>query len=264
MKHPRLGQHFLKNTAAIASIVRELHIQAGDRIIEIGSGHGELTRPLLAEITARHGSLIAIERDTELAKALQDELRDSPALSIHTGNALFELPHLAASFAPEPYCVVGNIPFYITGHLFRVLADLPHKPRRSVFTIQFEVAKRLTAAPPEMNLLAAAIQLWAEPRIVMKLPRRDFSPQPKVDSAIISCATRATNPAEEHPRYYELIRAVFKQPRKTISNNLAAAFPLKTRIAITEFITRANLRASSRPQDLSINDLKRLERIMYT
>ena len=36
-----------------------------------------------------------------------------------------------------------------------------------------------------MNILAIAVQLYAEPRMLAVVPKEDFYPQPKVDSAIL-------------------------------------------------------------------------------
>jgi 16S rRNA A1518/A1519 N6-dimethyltransferase RsmA/KsgA/DIM1 with predicted DNA glycosylase/AP lyase activity len=87
--------------------------------------------------------------------------------------------------AGRSYKVVGNIPFYITGRLFRVLGDLRWKPELTVLTIQKEVAERVCAAPPKMSILSACVQFWAEPTIVGFVPRGDFSPKPKVEGGVI-------------------------------------------------------------------------------
>ncbi len=46
MPNKFLGQHFLKNAAAIQKIITALAPERGDVIFEIGPGHGELTIPL--------------------------------------------------------------------------------------------------------------------------------------------------------------------------------------------------------------------------
>ena len=105
--------------------------------------------------------------------------------------------------------------------MFRILGDLEQKPELIVLLIQKEVAERVCAKPPEMNLLAASVQIWAESKIIGYVSRDDFSPPPKVDSAIIRLLpTRIyTDKNTDLCGYYKFIKILFKQPRKTIVNN---------------------------------------------
>ena len=137
-------------------------------IIEIGPGHGELTR--LLQSADPSAPIVAIERDHLLAEKLRSEPRGN--LRIEEGDALALLPSLTESepFKGADYKIVGNIPYYITGHLFRIIGDLEHKPTRCVFMVQKEVALRLCAAPPDMNRLAASVQFWANATIIAQVP----------------------------------------------------------------------------------------------
>ncbi len=264
MKYTRLGQHFLKNKAAIRLIIDTLNLRQGDTVIEVGPGHGELTKPLFEDMRALDGKLICIERDAVLLNQIAQDIR-YPNLVLKQGDALALLPELITAFKQQktPYKIVGNIPYYITGHLLRILGEVNPKPEISVFTIQREVAERITAVPPKMNLLAATSQFWAKITIISFLSHRDFSPQPKVDSAIISCTPRVRDPLASYPHYFFLVRAAFKQPRKTLLNNLAAAFPQKTREELTTFISSADIDPLCRPQNLSVEHLKKLSKIVY-
>ncbi|MEK9168289.1 MAG: rRNA adenine dimethyltransferase family protein, partial [Patescibacteria group bacterium] len=118
--------------------------------------------------------------------------------------------------------IIGNIPYYITGYLLRILGELENKPSLIVLTIQKEVAERVCAKVGKTNLLAASVQFWAKPEIVDFISKKDFKPMPKVDSAIIRLAIRVQPLAtrENADKYYQFIRILFKQPRKTIVNNL--------------------------------------------
>src|ERR1035437_7949280 len=69
----KLGQHFLKNDAVIKKIIDALDLRAGDAVIEIGPGHGELTIPLANACSAVGASLTAIEKDTKLADGLREK-----------------------------------------------------------------------------------------------------------------------------------------------------------------------------------------------
>ena len=264
------GQHFLKNKSKLRKIVEALDLKSGDTVIEIGPGHGELTQEIRNEkLDIR---IIAIEKDPRLvAWNLKHEALTN--VEIVEGDALKILPQLCSMLHASSFKIVGNIPYYITGYLFRILGELENKPEVIVLTIQKEVAERVCARPPKMNLLAASIQFWAEPKIIGYISKHDFKPQPKVDSAILKLKMRdeKLSPCGRCPEgtemrdnyYYELIKIVFKQPRKTILNNLVEA-DLRglergsTRINKEELmgiLFSIGINPNDRPQNLSVEHL---------
>ncbi|KKU91584.1 MAG: Ribosomal RNA small subunit methyltransferase A [Candidatus Jorgensenbacteria bacterium GW2011_GWA1_48_11] len=257
----KLGQHFLKNSRKIKGIAAALDLEANDIVIEIGPGHGELTR----ELRIKNGGIriIAIEKDKKLAEGLREKFFGDEKLEIIEDDALKALPSIIhdSKFIIQNYKLVGNIPYYITGHLLRVIGELRKKPELAVLTVQREVALRLCARPPRMNLLSAAVRFWAEPKIVDFIPKKDFSPQPRVDSAIVRLETRPTEGKTEE-NYYRLTRAVFQQPRKTVFNNLKAA-RLTTEVKLLTLLRKNNISSLARPQDLSLETLKKLALMLY-
>ncbi|MCL4406356.1 MAG: 16S rRNA (adenine(1518)-N(6)/adenine(1519)-N(6))-dimethyltransferase RsmA [Patescibacteria group bacterium] len=250
----RLGQHFLKNETVLERIAGVLDISPDDVLIEIGPGHGELTKHLLYKNPRK---LIAIERDPKLAARLMPLSPEK--LEVVEADALKSLPAIVENIG-YGYKLCGNIPYYITGHLFRLIENLPRKPMISVFTIQKEVAERASAKPPEMNLLAGSIAFWAEPQIVLSIPRKDFSPEPKVDSAVILLKTKQIDRSEaERQNYYAFIKTLFKQPRKTILNNLSALKINKGEIQSR--LEKQGIDPSIRGQELSFDQIIELSRV---
>ena len=267
-----LGQNFLIDKSVLADIVSAINPSKGDTIVEIGPGRGELTQPLLAS----GASVIAIEKDGQLARELNFKFEILNFKLIH-GDALKELPVLDYSLKTTNYKLCGNIPYYITGHLFRIIGEMKHKPSLIVFMIQKEVAERICAKPKGMNpvrdkgsmralgvsngmnLLAASIQVWAKPEIVRFVSRESFNPRPKVDSAIIRLIpVRGQLSKVTSQNFYKLIKVLFKQPRKTILNNLKAGLEnLKVKDAsrLEKLLKESNINPSDRPQDLSIKKL---------
>ncbi len=246
MKH--LGQHFLRNHSAIKKIAAALELKEGDVVVEIGSGHGELTNELInhpIEVTA-------IERDKNLAKTLESNVK-SQRLKVIEGDILKLLPQLTYNLQPITYKLVGNIPYYLTGYLLRLIGELEYKPSLIVFTLQKEVAERIAAKPPKMNKLAASVQFWAEPAIIDYLQPADFSPPPKVHSAIIRLRPK---PHTLNPKpYYQMINLLFKQPRKTIKNNLRGT-------GLENHFKTLNLTGQERPQDLDLEKLIQLSQFI--
>lgn len=255
----RLGQHFLRDASALAAAATALSVVPGDTIIEVGAGHGELTERLANK---KGGvKLFAIEKDPALARGLRGKFKDAPGVTVIEGDIRKELAPLVAALPGAPYKITGNIPYYLTGYLFRLIEGLPRKPSRCVFIIQKEVAERLADAPPRMNRLAAAVQFWAHPRRAAVVPRTAFSPTPKVDSALIVLETKPAAPAPRDA-YYRLIRRVFAQPRKTILNNLQSAGAGRLEKSdIAQKLETLGLSPSKRPQDLSFEDLIALVKI---
>lgn len=253
-----LGQNFLLDKEKIKNIVAALELMDGDTVMEIGPGHGEVTK----EIKHQNSKvkIIAIEKDERLAKTLREDTEISGNdIEVIPGDALKILPSLIKKlpFDVGNLKLVGNIPYYITGFLLRILSGLSRKPKIIVLTVQKEVAKRICAQPPKMNLLAASVQFWAKPEIVDFIPKEYFHPRPKVDSAVTKLTPKIISREPKiAENYYKFIKILFRQPRKTILNNL---LPKKgDAAALAEKLRELKVNPSSRPQDLSAEDIARL------
>src|SRR3989344_2237436 len=266
----RLGQHFLKSDAKIKKIIGALELKSNDTIIEIGAGHGELTKAVIkkfSNLVVRNFNIIAIEKDEKLYEELVSgdwKAGESPRLI--NGDALKLLPKTIAqlpNYSITNYKIIGNIPYYITGRLLRVLGELKTKPELIVLTIQKEVAERLTAKPPRTNILAASVQIWAKPEIIDHISKKDFKPQPKVDSAVIKLTPQNNYSITQLPNYYRLLKILFKQPRKTILNNLADGLIVKKE-GLEKKIKAAGINPIARPQNLKIEEIKNLQLVLAT
>lgn len=277
-----LGQHFLVNKNKLRKIAEALELKANDIIVEIGPGHGELTREIVYKFISSKVSkfkIVAIEKDPVLVDKLVSlkvgKFKNN--IEIIKGDALKVLPEITetSNLKLRTYKLAGNIPYYITGYLFRIIGELKKKPALIVFTLQKEVAERICSEPPKMNLLAASVQFWAEPRIIGYISKKDFRPRPLVDSAIIKLKTGDTFTCESKPKrarrtekgkeeiYYTFIKALFRQPRKTILNNLVASSQyqvsgIKNKEEIIKILKNSGINPSDRPQDLNIEQIRHL------
>lgn len=267
----RLGQYFLKNKSAVKKIVAALELRAGETVVEIGAGHGELTR----ELRFRNYDLriIAIEKDSRLVRELQKKFSSDKNITIIEGDVLKILPSIirTSPFINRNYKLIGNIPYYLTGKLLRIVGDLRQKPLVCVFTLQKEVGERIIARPPLMNRLAAHIQFWAEPEIVIRLSKEHFAPKPHVDSAAVRLVTRAPHERQRAPAYHKMVSVLFQQPRKTVLNNLRAACAHKEktsktggqetgRTAVADALEQMGIKPESRPHNLSVKDITLIAR----
>jgi len=273
-----LGQHFLINKNKLRQIVEALELKKGETLIEIGPGHGELTGELVNWLIGElGGKLILIEKDGLLADDLRKKYAKNKNIEIINGDVLKILPKLITQFPNYPinYKLVGNIPYYITGRLMRILSELKNKPSLIVLTVQKEVAQRICSQPlrrrqgfggqAQMNLLAASVQFWAEPKIIGYIGKKDFRPAPKVDSAIIKLSIKYKVlgiKGINAEKYYKLVKILFKQPRKTILNNIMSKIRIGTNAVKKEEIIRKlqklGINSNDRPQNLNIRQISEL------
>lgn len=273
----KLGQHFLKNNSALSESARIITSYHPSLIVEIGPGHGELTIYLKNQIShlkneigmdaerkikshishlKKNPKIVAIEKDGTLAEKLRERFKKTNGIEIIEGDALKILPKIISS-SSKKYVIAGNIPYSITGRLLRLIGDAENKPEAVILIIQKEVAERITAEPPHMNLLAACTRVWAKPRIVRIISRKDFSPRPNVDSALIVLETKEKKTTKH---FYAAARILFSHPRKTVLNNLSSAFPRKEAELI---LNSAGIENNARPQNLSIETVASIAKIMY-
>ena len=255
----KLGQHFLRHSPSLKKITSALEIKNGDFIFEIGPGHGELSDFLIS--AGAETSFFLLEKDKKLVSFLKNKYADSKNIEIIEGDALKTLPLLVEKHQLKinvgDYKIAGNIPYYLTGRLFRIISGLHPLPKLVVFTIQKEVAERICSKKGDFNLLSASILFFWDPQVILRLKRGDFNPPPEVDSAVILLKKSNTPPIISESTYFSFIRAAFKQPRKTLTNNLFSG--LKIPKATTEkALADLNLSALSRPEDLDFPLLQKL------
>lgn len=255
-----LGQHFLINKKALITVADSLKISADETAIEIGPGHGELTDILLASGAKK---IIVIEKDHELAQLLKEKYAGiTERLTVTEGDALKDLAPIIENLK-TPYVLAGNIPYYITGYLLRIVGNMQNKPLRTAFTIQKEVAERICAVAPDTNRLSACVQIWGAPHIAMKLKPADFNPPPSIDSAIIAIETKKDVPTETSlANYYETVGILFQQPRKTVLNNLSDGFNIPKEKALA-LLKEANLLGTERPENLTIETIKKISALTH-
>jgi len=260
-----LGQNFLVDGRIAERIVSAAGVSRGTHIpsppsdstqldvsratlaVEIGPGTGVLTR-LLSE-RAEH--VYAIELDERMIAILKDSLGESKNLTIVHDDALkVDFDALLANEA-APYVVLGNLPYYITSHAIRKILESQRKPQRIVLMVQLEVARRMTAKPDDMNLLAVGTQFYGATEMLFNVPPSAFYPQPNVDSAVVRITPHAEMPSVNADKLFALARAGFGQPRKQLRNTLSTGLNL-TREQSAELLLRAKIDPTRRPETLSI------------
>ncbi len=261
--HPRKkwGQHFLTDPRILESIAEAGAVTPADTVLEIGPGLGHLTRVL----AARAGRVIAVEVDQDLAGKLQREFAGVSNVEVKHGDILEREPAewIGAGMQPAlTFKVVANLPYYITSAIVRHVLEAEDKPSIIVVMVQREVARRMIARPPAMNLLAVSVQFFASVRIVRTIAPGAFYPPPKVESAVVRMDVF------EHPRggiahpkrLFQLVRAGFGEKRKQLRNSLAHGLELEPSIVV-DLLARSGIAPARRAETLSLEEWQALYRV---
>jgi 16S rRNA (adenine1518-N6/adenine1519-N6)-dimethyltransferase len=216
-----MGQHFLTSDSILADIADAASLTGSDVVVEVGPGMGALT----AVLSERAGRVLAVELDANLVAKLGEilsprrnvQIVQSDILELNLAQAM-----QAAGLPLAPYKVVANLPYYITTPVLRYFFDQPSPPTCIVVTVQAEVARRMVAAPPDMNFLAVLVQFYGRPELVRLVPPAAFYPPPKVGSAVVRIVMRDQPllDADRTRMFVRLLSTGFGQPRKQLHNPL--------------------------------------------
>jgi 16S rRNA (adenine1518-N6/adenine1519-N6)-dimethyltransferase len=131
--------------------------------------------------------------------------------------------------------------------------EADHRPKLMVLMVQKEVAQRVCAKPPDMSLLAVAVQFYGKPSTVSYVKKDCFWPQPKVDSAILKITPIAADINTDARRFFKVVKAGFKQPRKQLLNNFVKGLGLK-REAVGKWLKSNAVLPDQRAESLALQD----------
>ena len=247
----RLGQHFLHDPRILDRLAEALGATPADTVLEIGPGPGGLTEALL-----RHaGHVIAIEKDAEIIPALRERVPDA---TIVEGDAL-TLDWVALLGGPGGL-VTGNIPYNITSPLLDK-ALTPPRPRRIVFLVQKEVARRVGAHPgdDDYGALTVGIQAVAKTEVLFTVPAGAFHPVPKVDSAALRLEPLAHPlvPDDQVRSFRAAVVGLFGFRRKQLVRAVRELTGWSGEVA-SRAVGQAGLEGTVRPEVLSPPEFLRL------
>lgn len=243
-----LGQHFLTSDYAPKKMCDAAALQEGDIVLEIGPGTGALTK----EILARGARVIALEADLRAIESLNEtfanEITDGQ-LTIHHHDAR-EIEPTQFGLINQQYKVVANIPYYISGLLFRTLLESECQPNTLVFLVQKEVATRIARDKKE-SLLSLSVKVFGNPTYICTVSRGHFTPPPKVDSAVIAISNISQEKLAGVTKesFFTILHLGFGQKRKQLIGNLSAHYD---RVAVANILAEAKLTPTVRAEDISI------------
>jgi 16S rRNA (adenine1518-N6/adenine1519-N6)-dimethyltransferase len=234
-----LGQNFLRDKKILQKIADFAQIEKTDTVLEVGPGEGTLTELLLEKAE----KVVAIEKDEKLAEILREKFK------LQILNNKLEIicaDILNYELEIENYILIGNIPYYITGALFKKALESKNKPKSITFVIQKEVAERIMARDGKESILSISIKAYGEAEYGGTIKAGSFSPAPKVDSAIISIRNvnkeRFKDGKITEEKFFEILKKGFGHKRKLLIKNLEAK---------KESFERCGISEKERAEDLS-------------
>ena len=255
------GQNFIIEPRVVEKIA-EAAIQDRDELVfEIGPGIGALTE----QLCKRADRVVTFEIDERLPDILKQEIQDEGLEIILQDFLEADVNEVIRSFRKENQKVVfaSNLPYYITTPILFKLFEAKEPIERITVMMQKEVGDRFLARnnDKEYNALSVITQYRCNVKKVMDVSRHVFSPKPNVDSVVVQFTFHHLYSLKDEELFFEMVKACFKQRRKTIYNNFQTLFNDKN--TAKSLLETAGLDPSIRAQQCTLADFIHLYEVSY-
>ena len=218
-----LGQNFLVDRNVAHDLAETAGIGKNDTVLEVGAGTGVVT----LELASRAGKVIAVELDRNLIPELKNNLRGFPNVEI-VNQDILNFP--IANYELQITKIVGSIPYQITSPLIHKILHSRNRPKSITFIVQKEVAEKITARPPKATYLSNFVANFGEAQTVKVIKPEAFSPQPRVDSAILHIELHSQPKIEDTLKLEKFLHHGFAQPRKMLHHRFEARILAESKI----------------------------------
>ncbi len=190
-----------------------------------------------------------------LKKTFEKEIASGQIIIIHGDILNIEVKKILGSRASK-YKVVANIPYYITGQLFRIFLESENQPVTMVVLVQKEVAQRIVASDNKESILSMSVKAYGTPKIVQKVNRKLFNPEPNVDSAVllVTDISKSFFGDISENEFFEIVKKAFSQKRKQLGKSLKSMLGENAQ----KIFEMSNIKSSERPEKLKTKDWKKL------
>lgn len=257
----KFGQNFLINSDARKKLIDTLEVDENTSVWEVGPGLGAMT----CEILERNAKLTVFEIDRGFASLVSkyfEEYAKKEKFFLVEGDVLKTWKnHLEKTQIPDRF--FGNLPYNIAATIIADTIENNVRFDRCVFTVQKEVAQRMTAKPGQSDYSSFSVLCqWAyDLQNVIDLSGGNFWPKPNVDSRAVLFTKKADFPSCENPSLFiRMQRALFSSRRKTVRNNLSQ-FLQNNELAV-ECLNLADIDIMKRAEVLTIEQLLKLSDII--
>jgi len=256
----RFGQNFMVSPHARAQIVALAGSLTGKTVWEIGPGLGALTSNLLGK-AAR---VRAFEIDYGFIRILKMLWGSRPDFVLVEGDALktwqgaWEQDMATGGVA----AIIGNLPYNVGSAIIVDMLEAGCIAPRMVFTVQKEVAERMSSRPGDSDYSSFSIHCQARCTLTIEasLKPAAFWPQPDVNSAVVLLEPRRSAlQITDQALFGTLVRSMFAARRKTLENNCKSS-TLSVSVGMERIVTgaqAAGIDLRARGETLSPEDFAR-------
>ena len=196
----KLGQNFLNSRSIAKFIVDSAKISKNDVVYEIGIGRGILT-PFLCQ---QSKIVISVEKDYKLYEETLTKFTKIKNLKIIHGDG-FKQHQKFDIF-------VSNLPYSESKKAIQWM--LMNNFTHGIVMVQYDFAKKLLAEKQERKAVSVLAQSGFEMKILKKVGKENFTPNPKIDSAIMSFLRKDTFSKE----LIQSVNLMFSFRRKKLQN----------------------------------------------
>ncbi|KAG2725051.1 hypothetical protein I3760_01G048700 [Carya illinoinensis] len=280
-----LGQHYMLNNEINEQLASAANVEEGDVVLEIGPGTGSLTNVLI-----NSGAIVlAIEKDPHMAAIVSERFASTDRLKVlkedcvkcHIRSHMLSfmgsiksMNHSKSRYAK----VVSNIPFNISTDIVKLLLPMGDIFSEVVLLLQEETAVRLVESSlrtSDYRLINIFVNFYSaikmqsveepsksDPEYKLKVPRTYFFPQPNVDAAVVTFKLKQ---AAEYPQvssiksFFSMVNSAFNGKRKMLRRSLQH---ICTSLEIEQALGRFGLPATSRPEELTLDDFVKLHNLI--
>ncbi|NMA85221.1 MAG: 23S ribosomal RNA methyltransferase Erm [Epulopiscium sp.] len=210
------GQHLMHNKKLISEIISLGEIEKRETVLDLGAGKGALTSSLIHKA----GRVLAVEYDSKFIAVLKENF------DCHSNINIIHQDILKIHLPKEPFVVISNIPYAITTPIMMKLLNNPlNYFQRGVIVMEKGAAKRFTSNYVK-DPYVIAWRMWFDIRYVKGISRKNFSPPPKVDSAMVKINRKANPivPYSDYLVFWGLVDYVLKNPQLSLDYALRGAF----------------------------------------
>jgi 16S rRNA (adenine1518-N6/adenine1519-N6)-dimethyltransferase len=256
------GQNFLIDNNIANNIVKAADLEQQDKVLEIGSGKGILTKLIQPQV--KH--LTAVEIDETLSKQLNHFFSFHNVKNIEIINIdflKFDLRDLQSSIitrdeAPQntSFKIISNLPYNIGTAIIQKILPLKNWTT-AIFMLQKEVIQRLAAQPnsKDYGYISIFTSYYADCKVLFDVSPRCFNPPPKVVSSVVKLINKL--PKLPESIFFDFVKHSFSMRRKTILNCLSSFKELEKSQG-TKILDSCGLDPFLRPDKLSISEFLRL------
>lgn len=238
----KYGQHFLLDRRIVDHMIDAVKIKDAS-VLEIGPGGGFLTKAILERPIAR---LWAFEIDPDWVAYLEKTYVDD-RFRLFLDNFLdADLDSLQEH---APWIVLANLPYQVTFPILHRFHAYRHMFAEGVVMVQEEVAQKIVKKRGKgFGYTSIFFQYYFDWQLLDKIPPSAFNPPPKVFSRLLYFKPKLeVAPIEDEDGFWKFIKICFKQPRRTLRNNLVQSHYSIDRLSEQELNVRA--------QELTIQEL---------